>query len=105
MDLYRELVSIYAISFIISLYLIFLIGVQISDATGLNFTPKDPNGPTCIVWFDSALIFTARLPDKMQMQHCLQMTPFKSECLVKKQYGYIKIYMTYLLHDRLGRNT
>jgi hypothetical protein len=34
MDSSRELVSIYAIGFVISLYLILLISVQISDVTG-----------------------------------------------------------------------
>lgn len=36
MDSSRELASIYAISFVISLYLILLIGDQISDVMGLN---------------------------------------------------------------------
>jgi hypothetical protein len=42
MDSSCELVSIYAIGFVISLYLILLIGVQTSDVAGLKISPGDP---------------------------------------------------------------
>jgi hypothetical protein len=45
MDSSRELASIYAISFVINLYLIFLIGVKTSDMIGLKINPVDLNGP------------------------------------------------------------
>jgi hypothetical protein len=44
MDPPHEWASIYAISFVISLYLILLIGVQTSDVTRLNFSPGEING-------------------------------------------------------------
>jgi hypothetical protein len=47
MDSSRELVFIYAIIFLISLYVIPLISVQTSDVTGLKISPEDPNGPIC----------------------------------------------------------
>jgi hypothetical protein len=43
MDLSRELVFIYVIGFVINLYLIFLIDVQISDMIGL-FSPGEQTG-------------------------------------------------------------
>jgi hypothetical protein len=43
MDLSGELVSIYTISFIISLYLILLIGVQTSDVTVTKVYSRYPN--------------------------------------------------------------
>jgi hypothetical protein len=43
MDSSRELASIYAIGFVIRLYLIVLIGVQTSDGMGLKFSRGEPN--------------------------------------------------------------
>jgi hypothetical protein len=40
-----ELASIYAVGFVIGLYLILLIGVQISDVMRLKFSPMEPNRP------------------------------------------------------------
>jgi hypothetical protein len=45
MDSSRELASIYAMGFVISLYLILLIGVQTFNVTGLKFSPEEPNRP------------------------------------------------------------
>jgi hypothetical protein len=45
MDSSRELASIYAIGFVVKLYLILLIGVQKSNVTGLKFSPEEPNRP------------------------------------------------------------
>jgi hypothetical protein len=45
MNLSRELASIYTFDFVISLYLIFLIGVQTSDITGLKLSAGEPNKP------------------------------------------------------------
>jgi hypothetical protein len=45
MDSSRKVGSIYAMNFIINLYLILLIGVQTFDMTGLNFGPEKPNRP------------------------------------------------------------
>jgi hypothetical protein len=42
----RELAFIYAIGFVIRLYLILLIGVQTSNVTGLEFSPGEPNRPS-----------------------------------------------------------
>jgi hypothetical protein len=39
MESSRELASIYAMDFVIKLYLILLIDVQILDMTGLKFSP------------------------------------------------------------------
>jgi uncharacterized integral membrane protein len=49
MDSSRELASIYAIGFIISLYLLLLIGVQTSDVTGLKFSPWETNRPLILL--------------------------------------------------------
>jgi hypothetical protein len=49
MDSSRELVSIYVISFVISLYLILLIGVQTFDVMGLKFSHPHPNTPLIII--------------------------------------------------------
>jgi hypothetical protein len=43
MDLSRESASIYAIDFLIILYLILIIGIQISDMMVLKFSPGEPN--------------------------------------------------------------
>jgi hypothetical protein len=59
MDSFRELVSIYAIDFVISLYLIFLIDVQTSCDGTKRISPEDPNDPS--------LTYT-RLSEQ---QHCL----------------------------------
>jgi hypothetical protein len=45
MDPYRELASIYAMGFVISLYLMLLIGVQTFDVKELKFSPGEPNKP------------------------------------------------------------
>jgi hypothetical protein len=45
-DSSRELDFIYAINFVINLYLILIIGVQTSDMTGLKFSHLDPNRPS-----------------------------------------------------------
>jgi hypothetical protein len=51
-DSSRKLVFIYSISFIISLYLIFLIGVQTSDVTGLKLVTGSKHDPYSNVWFE-----------------------------------------------------
>jgi hypothetical protein len=43
MDLSHELASIYAMGFVINLYLILLISVQIFDVMGLKFSSHEPN--------------------------------------------------------------
>jgi hypothetical protein len=45
MDSSRELTSIYAIGFVVRVYLIFLIGVQTLNMTGLKFSPLIQIGP------------------------------------------------------------
>ena len=42
-DSYRELVPIYVIHFVVSLYLILLIGVQTFEVIGLKFSNSDSN--------------------------------------------------------------
>jgi hypothetical protein len=45
MSLSHVLAFIYIIYFIIKLYLLLLINIQISDVTGLNFSHQKPNKP------------------------------------------------------------
>ena len=49
LDSSHEIAPIYAISFIISLYLILLIGIQKFDVTELILSPEDPNIPLVVV--------------------------------------------------------
>ena len=44
----RKLASIYAIDFLINLYLIFLITIQTSYVMGLKFSPEETNTPISV---------------------------------------------------------
>jgi hypothetical protein len=50
-DLFHELASIYAISFVIIIYLIFIIGIQTSDVTGLKFSHRIQTDPKSFLMF------------------------------------------------------
>jgi hypothetical protein len=55
MDSYRELVSIYTISFVINLYLILLINVQTSDVTGISLVQESKRPLARVKIWDSSL--------------------------------------------------
>ena len=76
MDYYssRELASIYAISFIISLYLILLIGVQISDLTGTKVCFPN-NTKACLVPATLYNLLVAKVNNENSFPHQLTEVP------------------------------